>query len=240
MMLNNDSNGRWVNGSIGVICDIEKAFKADDEEACLKARLFPDEKIVEVYRHFWEIYRFHFSQKTQSIASEPVGSFFQFPFRLAWAVTVHKSQGKSFDRVIVDTKGGMPFSGQAYTAFSRCTSFEGLVLTSPLEKSSVRTDWRASAFLASLRWRESEKKMPLEDKIKFLRQAINKGETLQLHYLKPDNSKSKRAVRPLSVGETEYRGKSFQGLRAFCLKAGAERSFRIDRILDMSVLPAAK
>ena len=233
MMLNNDSKRRWVNGSIGVIQSVEGDLTKDDDEAYLKARLYPENKIVEVYKYRWDIYKFSFSKEAQTIVSESVGAFMQFPFRLAWAVTVHKSQGKTFDQVIVDTRGGMPFSGQAYTAFSRCSSFEGLVLTSPVKKSSIKTDRRAQAFLASLQWRKSEEELSFEDKIKQIKRALEEKLLIKIHYLKPDNTESKRSVQPLFLGEMEYKGKSFQGLRAFCFKAQQERSFRVDRILYM-------
>jgi ATP-dependent exoDNAse (exonuclease V) alpha subunit len=84
----------------------------------------------------------------QRIVSEVVGSFTQYPLRLAWAVTIHRAQGKTFDAVAIDVGRGTFAPGQAYVALSRCRSLEGLVLHTPLEPEHVLIDARARAFLA--------------------------------------------------------------------------------------------
>ncbi len=142
MLLNNDSKKRWVNGSMGVI---EAAKKDEEGESYLQVRLQDNEKLVNVGRFEWEVYRFSFDG--QALISEAVGTFSQFPFRLAWAITIHKSQGKTFERVIVDIGSGTFATGQVYVALSRCTSFEGIVLKTPIKKSHIRTDVRISNFL---------------------------------------------------------------------------------------------
>jgi ATP-dependent exoDNAse (exonuclease V) alpha subunit len=83
----------------------------------------------------------------QRIVSEVVGSFTQYPLRLAWAVTIHKAQGKTFDTVVIDVGRGTFAPGQAYVALSRCRSLEGLVLHTPLKPEHVRVDAHAQAFL---------------------------------------------------------------------------------------------
>ena len=81
------------------------------------------------------------------IEYETIGRFSQLPFRLAWAVTVHKSQGKTFDRVIIDIH--VVFSpGQVYVALSRCTSLDGIVLARPIRKQFSKVDWKVHEFLA--------------------------------------------------------------------------------------------
>lgn len=122
MMLNNDPQGRWVNGSVGRITDI---IRYPDEEAVVIVELADGEE-VEVTPNTWEIFRF-FSEDDK-LKSEVIGKFTQYPLMLAWAVTIHKSQGKSFDKVIIDIGRGAFAHGQVYVALSRCTSFEGLVL----------------------------------------------------------------------------------------------------------------
>jgi len=90
-------------------------------------------ELVDVLPHQWEIFHFELDQKKNKIVSRVVGTFNQYPLRLSWAVTIHKSQGKTFDRVVVDIGRGTFAHGQVYVALSRCTSFEGLVLKKPIK-----------------------------------------------------------------------------------------------------------
>ena len=145
MLVSNDQAGRWVNGSIGVV----KSVEVDEEgEQYIRVLLQGANKVVTVYKKTWEIYRFSFSNKEKKIVSESMGSFTQLPFRLTWAVTIHKSQGKTFDRVVIDLSEGVFAGGQVYVALSRCSSFEGMVLKSPFQKRHVRVDSRALNFLS--------------------------------------------------------------------------------------------
>lgn len=141
MMVNNDLEGRWVNGSIATIESLERREK---EESFLLARLQDRDELVEVRRHAWEVVRF--ALKDRRIVAEPAGRFRQMPFRLAWAVTIHKSQGKTFDHVVVDLERGAFASGQTYVALSRCTSFEGMVLRRPISTRSIKVDPQVRQF----------------------------------------------------------------------------------------------
>ena len=229
MLLNNDQKRRWVNGSVGVI----KSF--DENEEFITVQLYPGNKKIFVSRYTWDIYRFSFSKEKQEIASEVAGSFSQYPIRLAWAITIHKSQGKTFDRVIIDMSRGMFASGQAYVALSRCRSFEGLVLKNPMQKHYIKTDYRIFDFLTAHRYQRSEKEMPLKEKIKLIQKAIDNKKLLQMTYLKANDTQSERKIKPLEVGLQTYHNKQFQGIRAFCFKAEEERMFRIDRILKLKL-----
>ena len=226
MMLNNDSMGRWVNGSLGVI---ESVAVWDEGRHGVTIRLRDWHAAVEVEPHTWEVIRFVL--QAGELSSEPVGRFTQLPFRLAWAVTIHKSQGKTFDNVVIDLERGAFAAGQTYVALSRCTSFEGIVLRRPVKRSSIRADWRIQKFLTGYRYRESEQDMPASEKAALIRRAIEQGAEIEMTYLKTDDISSERVVVPLSVGPQSYRGKSFLGMRAFCRMRGAERMFRVDRIL---------
>ena len=139
MLLNNDQKRRWVNGSVGLI----ESFNPNKE--AISIRLYPENKKVFVAPYRWAIYRFF--MKKQKLVSEEIGSFCQYPIRLAWAITIHKSQGKTFKRVILDASQGMFASGQAYVALSRCQTFEGLILKQPINKYHIRTDHRIFDFL---------------------------------------------------------------------------------------------
>jgi hypothetical protein len=131
MLLNNDTDRRWVNGSIGVI----EAVEQDDEgEEYLAVRLQDDARTVAVYRHSWEVYRF--ALEDGDIVSQPVGTFTQYPFRLAWAITIHKSQGLTFDKAILDVRNVFA-AGQSYVALSRLRSLDGLVLSAPFGNNGI-------------------------------------------------------------------------------------------------------
>jgi ATP-dependent DNA helicase PIF1 len=231
MLVNNDRDGRWVNGTVGVI----EAVRQDDEgERYLEVRLRGEDGTVEVYPFTWEVFRFRLDEG--AIIAEPAGTFTQLPFRLAWAVTIHKSQGKTFDRVIIDLDRGAFAAGQTYVALSRCTSFEGIVLTKPIKKGHIRTDHRIFDFLTRDRYRESEEALPLAEKMALIAQAIGEQRKLSLTYLKPNDTQSERVVIPLSVGAETFKGKTFPGMKAFCTKAREERMFRVDRILRIERL----
>lgn len=141
MMLNNDSRKRWVNGTVGVI---ENVANVDGEET-VTISFQRNDRLVQVTRFEWEVVRFKI--KDDVIDAETVGSFTQFPFRLAWAVTIHKSQGKTFEHVVIDLGKGAFASGQLYVALSRCTSFNGVVLKSPVRRRDIYVDPRIPRFL---------------------------------------------------------------------------------------------
>ncbi len=141
MLLNNDSFKRWVNGTIGVI---EGEGIDEDDEPYIRIFLPQRNKRIRLKAHTWEMYDFKI--ENNKIVSEPVGSFTQYPFRMAWAVTIHKSQGKTFDNVVLDLDRGAFASGQLYVALSRCTTLEGLVLKQPVRYRDIRSDKRVDHF----------------------------------------------------------------------------------------------
>ncbi len=143
MLINNDTQARWVNGSIGVIDAIRRD---ENDRAYLAVTLEDDAEQVEVYPHTWEVYRYGLAGG--EITAESVGNFTQFPIRLAWAVTIHKSQGKTFDHVIIDIDRGTFAAGQIYVALSRCTTLGGIVLKRPIEPRHIMADGRIEEFLA--------------------------------------------------------------------------------------------
>ena len=229
MLLTNDRKGRFVNGTIGRVSAITKVPGADD----VVTVELPDGEGVDLSPNTWELYRFRYDAEADRIESEPVGSFTQYPLRLAWAVTIHKSQGKTFDRVVVDIGRGAFAHGQVYVALSRCTSFEGLVLKAPIRRSHIWMDWRIVSFLTRFQYRKAEETLPLADKRGLLLEAIRDGRELEIVYLKPDDTKSRRVIRPEAVETMEYCGRSFEGLRAHCHSRGEHRTFRLDRILEI-------
>ncbi|MFC1871187.1 AAA family ATPase [Chloroflexota bacterium] len=227
MMLNNDIEGRWVNGSIGKITGITQNRNSED---IIIAEL-TDGDDVEITPFTWEIYRFFV--EGGGLQSEVIGTFTQYPLMLAWAVTIHKGQGKTFDRVIIDIGKGTFAHGQMYVALSRCTTLGGIVLKRPALKKHIWTNYQVMDFLTKYQYRKAEQSCPVGDKIDLIRKAIENKLSLEIVYLKPSDEKTTRVVRPEDVGEMEYRGQKYLGMRAFCLKQNEERVFRIDRILEI-------
>lgn len=227
MMLNNDTEGRWVNGSIGKITRITQNRKGED---IIVAELTDGEE-VEISPFTWEIFRFFV--EAGGLQSEVIGTFTQYPLMLAWAVTIHKGQGKTFDRVIIDIGKGTFAHGQMYVALSRCTTLGGIVLKKPALKKHIWTNYQVMDFLTKYQYKKAEQFWPVDSKIEAIRKAIENGVLLEIVYLKPSDDKTTRVVKAEAVGEMEYRGKKYLGMRAFCLKRREERVFRIDRILEI-------
>ena len=95
-------------------------------------------------------------------------------------------------------------------------------------------DWRIVRFLTRFQYKKAEEALPVADKRAILLEAIRDGRELEIVYLKPDDTKSRRRIRPESVEMMEYHGKQFEGLRAYCHKRGECRTFRLDRILEIT------
>lgn len=233
MLLNNDAQKRWVNGSIGEISGIK--FNSEKGADSIFVRL-SDGNTIEVLPYTWEIFHFSFNENTYAIESETIGSFTQYPIKLAWAITIHKSQGKTFDRVIIDMGRGAFAHGQTYVALSRCVSFEGIILIKPIKKSDIFMDWRIVRFVTGHQYGLSDRDMPFEDKLKTIRQAIKEGLCLEILYLKSSDEKSRRIIKPYDVGERTYLNTPFIGVEAFCIQRKENRTFRVDRILEMKVV----
>ena len=140
MMLNNDQGGRWVNGTIGRVIGV-----GYDRYGAVVEVEFADGSAAEVTPFTWEATRPVVSGG--SLGREVVGAYTQLPFKLAWAITIHKSQGQTLERVVVDLTGGMFSTGQLYVALSRCTSLSGLVLKRPVLPKDLKTDRRIARFL---------------------------------------------------------------------------------------------
>lgn len=232
MLLTNDRKGRYVNGTIGRVARITKSADAEGDDTVTVE--LPDGDEVDLSPNTWELYRFQYDAEADRVESEAVGAFTQYPLRLAWAVTIHKSQGKTFDRVVVDIGRGAFAHGQVYVALSRCTSFEGLVLRAPIRRSHIWMDWRIVRFLTRFQYKKADEALPLAEKRTLLLEAIRDGRELEIVYLKPDDTKSRRRIRPEAVEPMEYHGRRFEGLRAYCHKRGEPRTFRLDRILEIN------
>jgi len=225
MLLNNDSYGRWINGTLGTIVKMKKdemSVKLDHGET------------VDVEPYTWSCYRSRYNESSKAIEKEEVGRFTQFPVRLAWAITIHKSQGKTFDNVIIDIGRGAFSYGQIYVALSRCRSFEGILLKTPIKKEHIWVDYRVIRFLTQFQYQLSKKKIPLEERIEIIQAAIESKRKLTITYLKARDEKSTRIILPAKIGPMEYQGYSFVGIEAYCFTQKANRVFSVDRILEIA------
>lgn len=142
MFIKNDPQRRFVNGSIGKVYqlrDDQIVVQVEDREG--------KSKLIEVEKMEWEIERYQNSEEEENeIKVETVGSFKQYPLRLAWAITIHKSQGKTFDKVIIQMGKGAFEHGQTYVALSRCRTLDGIVLKQALRYQDVMVDERVVEF----------------------------------------------------------------------------------------------
>lgn len=133
-------------------------FMDDSYDVYSRQENSPDTIVIEletgetvyVHPHTWEMFQFYLDKSTQKVDSKTAGTFTQYPFKLAWAVTIHKAQGKTFDKVYVDLSTGTFAHGQLYVALSRCRTLEGLYLKRPIAPADIILDQRIVQFLTGL------------------------------------------------------------------------------------------
>ena len=139
MFLKNDPTKRFVNGTIGKIVSLSRT----------EIRVSVEGKEFSLLPDVWNKVRYHYQPESGKVSEEIVSSFTQFPIRLAWAITIHKSQGQTYDSVVVDMGGGAFAHGQTYVALSRCTTLEGLFLKRPIRMTDIMVEPEVIRFLES-------------------------------------------------------------------------------------------
>ena len=140
MFIRNDANGRYYNGRIGHVTYV------NNEK--IQVRCPGEEDVFEVEAETWENTKYTINEKTKQIEAEIQGTFKQYPLRLAWAITIHKSQGLTFEHAIIDAQASFA-SGQVYVALSRCKTLDGLVLASPISNNAIINDSKVSDYISN-------------------------------------------------------------------------------------------
>lgn len=151
MFVKNDREKRFYNGKIG------KITKIDQERIFVKCP--GDTEEIEVQATEWENLKYELNEESKEVEEKTIGKFSQMPVKLAWAITIHKSQGLTFERAVIDAASSFAH-GQVYVALSRCKTFEGMVLRSPIYLNSVKTDGTISTFT-----KEAEENTPNESQL---------------------------------------------------------------------------
>ncbi|MFZ1704168.1 MAG: DEAD/DEAH box helicase [Saprospiraceae bacterium] len=147
MFIKNDVNKQYVNGTIGKIKDL-----TEDSVTVTILNEQKEVKDIHLDKMEWEIIKYEQDKiDPTKIVSRTIGLFRQYPLKLAWAITIHKSQGKTFERVIIDLGQGAFEAGQTYVALSRCKTLEGIILKSPIKPRDIIVNPEISEYYQSLR-----------------------------------------------------------------------------------------
>ena len=138
IFIKNDLEKRWYNGTIGKLIEI------DGKEITIELE---DGLIVNIEEEKWSNIRYRYDNEQDKIIEDEVGSFIQYPIKLAWAITIHKSQGLTFEKVYIDMQGGAFAAGQTYVALSRCRSLEGMTVKTPVAARDIIINDRVVQFM---------------------------------------------------------------------------------------------
>jgi len=205
MFVRNDTEEKkYFNGKIGLI----KGLNHDGDEEFLEVE-FPEEKnVIRVQKVTWQNIRYSFNEAENKINEEQLGSFTQYPIRLAWAVTIHKSQGLTFQNVVIDA-GAAFAAGQVYVALSRCVSLEGIVLLSRIPRNVIMTDEAIVEF--SRQQNNISALLPLLEKEK---ETFVIRKTLALFNLQPAFDKMQELIVYMGERKIEDKEKIVSGLHA--------------------------
>ena len=141
MFIKNDPDKEYVNGTIGKIVKLE-----ENNITVMVEEDYGQRRYIDVKKADWEILRYKAAADEEGIETETIGTFTQYPLKLAWALTIHKAQGKTFDKVIIDMGKGAFEHGQTYVALSRCRTLDGIVLKRPLKMRDILTDEKIVQF----------------------------------------------------------------------------------------------
>ena len=239
ILLNNDQSDRWVNGSMATIMEISEV----EGELVIYGRIDETQEIVQIERHTWG--NFRYIMQKDAYDSEEIGSFNQFPFRLAWAITVHKSQGKTFTKVHIDLGHRAFAAGQTYVALSRCRTLDDLSLERHLTTDDVYVDETLGAFFKQVAHTgtvntQKQRRMPIAEIEALLLRSIDKEETVRIEYIHLNGHVGLRTVRTAQVSHKTYQGRAYQALEGFCMETEKHCIFDMGNIMHISVVAPAE
>ena len=170
MFVKDDEDDRWISGTLGKVLDIQQNYITVEVKDGLAKHSY------DVQRHTWYKTIYTWNRETEAIEKQTIGSFTQFPLKLAWGITIHKSQGQTFDNVIINMGSKAFATGQTYVALSRCTSFKGIVLKRPIRNEDIFVDKRITRFLEA-------QKQYRADKNSYITMLENTERSIQQHQL---------------------------------------------------------
>lgn len=232
MMLKNDGGKRWVNGSIGKVEKLEEdAITINIEGSKYK-----------IEKENWNEVEYTLNKETKEIEERIIAGFSQFPLQLSYAMTIHKSQGKTFDKITVDVGTGAFAHGQIYVALSRCRTLEGIILNNPIKNNDIIVDPRVIEFYKTKSIPKSNKANSIVSTNKLsikeeLLTAVKNGNKIKVLYENFNGEASERILSNLQITDdfNDF-GYDKQHVKAFCHLRNEERSFKIDRIKQIETL----
>ncbi|MEP2670423.1 MAG: AAA family ATPase [Cyclobacteriaceae bacterium] len=226
MMLKNDSGRRWANGSIGKVVKLSE----DGISVRINSNTYKVEKEV------WKEVEYVLNSETDQIESKTSGTFTQYPIQLAFAMTIHKSQGKTFDKITVDIGAGAFAHGQIYVALSRCRTFEGITLNNPINDNDIIVDPRVVQYYKDRSIVRQTVQLPRKLTREALLKAISNNETIVIDYQNFNGELTKRKISNIQItNKYKSQGYTNEHIVAYCHLREEERNFKIDRIISIEI-----
>lgn len=231
MMLKNDAGKRWVNGTIGKVEKLEN----DKIIVSINGRKHSVEK------ESWNEVEYVLNREKDEFEEKIIAGFTQYPIRLSYAMTIHKSQGKTFEKITVDVGTGAFAHGQVYVALSRSTTLNGIILNNPIRNNDIIVDPRVVEYYKN-------KSIPTKKKIKeynsspkeirdVIKSAIDRNKNVEIDYAKYSGELSTRKLSKLEISnEFGEFGYDNDHIKAFCHLRNEERNFKIDRIKKIEII----